>query len=185
MVDHTLMKTTILLWVSDQIVCSVLKEKLEREDYTVLDSADRGQAVDRAIVFQPAEPILIADNDRIYRAPSCAGRLFGLPRNRIVGRRFDQFAEAGFRPQIQQLWRAFLQRGEQRGTFRLVGSKRPVREVEYTAKGNAMPERRELAPRDKSKKVPSAAKAIEDPALVKDYALILFEADGRVVGWHS
>ena len=77
----------------------------------------------RAIVYPPAEPILIADNDRTYRDASCgAGKLFGLPRNRLIGRRLDDFAEPGFRPQIDQLWRAFLQRGEQRGTFRLVGS---------------------------------------------------------------
>ena len=60
----------------------------------------------RAIVYQPAEPILIADNDRTYRDASCgAGRLFGLPRNRIIGRRLDDFAEPGFKPQIEQLWR--------------------------------------------------------------------------------
>jgi CheY-like chemotaxis protein len=44
--DHTLM-TTILLLVSDPIVCSVLKETLEREGYTVLATGDPGQAVDR------------------------------------------------------------------------------------------------------------------------------------------
>ena len=49
----------------------------------------------RAIVYPPAEPILIADNDRTYRDASCgAGRLFGLPRNRIIGRRLDNFAES-------------------------------------------------------------------------------------------
>ena len=80
----------------------------------------------RAIVYPPAEPILIADNDRTYRDASCgAGRLFGLPRNRIIGRRLDDFAEPGFRPQIEQLWQAFLEQGEQRGTFRLVGSDGP------------------------------------------------------------
>ncbi len=77
----------------------------------------------RAIVYPPAEPTLIKDNDRTYRDASCgAGRLFGLPRNRIIGCRLDDFAEPGFRPQIDQLWRDFLQRGEQQGTFRLVGS---------------------------------------------------------------
>ena len=74
----------------------------------------------RAIVYQPAEPILIADNDRNYRDASCgAGKLFGLPRDKIIGRRIDDFAEPTFRPQIDQLWRAFLEQGEQQGTFRL------------------------------------------------------------------
>lgn len=53
MVDHTLMTTTILLLVSDPIVCSVLKETLEREGFTVLDAADLGQAVDRLKVSAP------------------------------------------------------------------------------------------------------------------------------------
>ncbi len=140
----------------------------------------------RAIVYPPAEPILIADNDRTYRDASCgAGKLFGLPRNRIIGRRLDDFAESSFRPQIEQLWRAFLQRGEQRGTFRLVGSNGAVREVEYTAKGNALPERHVLALRDKSRKLPGLARSDEDPAWVQDYALFLFDADGRVAGWYS
>jgi len=134
----------------------------------------------RAIVYPPAEPVLIADNDRTYRDASCgAGRLFGLPRNRIIGRRFDDFAEPGFRPQIDQLWRDFLQRGEQQGSFRMVGSDGAVREVEYTAKGNALPERHVLALRDKSEK------ADQDPAWAQDYALFLFDADGQIVGWYS
>ena len=45
-VDHSLMKTTILLLVSDPVVRSILKETLEREGYTVLASGDLGQAVD-------------------------------------------------------------------------------------------------------------------------------------------
>jgi DNA-binding NtrC family response regulator len=42
-----LMKTTILLLVSDPVVRSVLVETLEREGYTVLASGDLGHAVDR------------------------------------------------------------------------------------------------------------------------------------------
>ena len=41
------MKTTILLLVSDPVVRSVLQETLEHEGYTVLATADLGQAVDR------------------------------------------------------------------------------------------------------------------------------------------
>ena len=47
MVDKTLLKTTILLLVSDPIVRSVLKETLEREGYMVVAAGDLGQAVDR------------------------------------------------------------------------------------------------------------------------------------------
>lgn len=47
MADPSLMKTTILLLVSDPVVRSVLEETLEREGYSVLPAGDLGQAVDR------------------------------------------------------------------------------------------------------------------------------------------
>ena len=48
----------------------------------------------RAIVFHPAAPVLIVDNDRNYREASTgAGKLLGLPREKIIGRKFDDFAD--------------------------------------------------------------------------------------------
>ena len=47
MVDQTLMKTTILLLVSDPIVRSILQETLEREGYMVVATGGVGDAVDR------------------------------------------------------------------------------------------------------------------------------------------
>jgi len=76
----------------------------------------------RAIVYHPAAPILIADNDRNYRdASSGAGKLLGLSRDKIIGRTLDDFAEPSFKPQIPELWEDFLKRGEQEGTLRLLG----------------------------------------------------------------
>lgn len=46
-VDHSLIKTTILLLVSDPVVRSVLDEILQREGYMVLATGSLGQAVDR------------------------------------------------------------------------------------------------------------------------------------------
>jgi len=46
-VDHSLLKTTILLLVSDPLVRSVLEETLESEGYSVRATGDLGQAVDR------------------------------------------------------------------------------------------------------------------------------------------
>jgi formate hydrogenlyase transcriptional activator len=145
----------------------------------------------RAIVYQLAEPISSRTMTALF-GTSVAVRAgcSGFQRNKIIGRRLDDFAEPGFRPQIEHLWRTFLQRGEQRGTFRLLGSDGGVREVEYTAKGNALPERHVLAlrdksPGDKSVTVPGAVGTGEDPAWMQDYALFLFDAEGRVVGWYS
>src|ERR1700732_1235697 len=45
-----------------------------------------------AIVYHPSTPILIADNERKYRDASAgAGKLLGLPREEIIGRRIDDF----------------------------------------------------------------------------------------------
>ena len=126
---------------------------------------------------------LIADDDRNCRDASCgAGRLFGLPRKRIIGRKIDELAEPSFRPQLDHLWAAFLERGEQQGTLWLLASDGGVREVEYTAKRNALPGRHVLALRDISRK-PSGSG--EGPAWVQDYALFLTDAVGQVVAWYS
>ena len=66
MVDHSLMKTTILLLVSDPVVRSILKETLEREGYTVLATGDLGQAVDR---LQECIPDLLITRTYIESLP--------------------------------------------------------------------------------------------------------------------
>jgi formate hydrogenlyase transcriptional activator len=76
----------------------------------------------RAFVFHPSQPILLADNDRRYLEASVgASKLLGLPREKIIGRSLDDFAEPSFKPVISERWRAFLEKGEQEGTLRLVG----------------------------------------------------------------
>jgi len=51
--DHSLMKTTILLLVSDPLVRSVLQDTLEHEGYTVVTAGNIGGAVDRLKDFTP------------------------------------------------------------------------------------------------------------------------------------
>ena len=82
-------------------------------------------------------------------APARASCL-GLPREKIIGRQMDDFAPPGFKPQVSELWRAFLEQGEQEGTLQLVGPDGTPREVEYTAKGNVLPVRHVLVLRDKT-----------------------------------
>ncbi len=144
----------------------------------------------RAILYHLSQPILIADDDRHYvDASSGACKLLGLTRDKIIGRRLDDFAEPRFRPQLEQLWRAFLEQGEQEGTFRLVGPDGSVRDVEYTAKGNVLPVRHLLVLRDKTKKKRPAGPVGTDhdqvPSGVKDCALFLLDVEGRVAAWYS
>ena len=144
----------------------------------------------RAIVYHPSAPILIADNDRRYRdASSGAGKLLGLSREKIIGRSLDDFIEPSFKPQVSGLWQAFLERGEQKGTLRLVGPDGSPREVEYTAKGNVLPVRHLLVLRDKTVQPETEAEAQSAggkiPAWVQDYALFLLDVEGKVVAWYS
>jgi DNA-binding response OmpR family regulator len=65
-VDYSLMKTTILLLVSDPVVRAILKETLEREGYTVLASGVLGQAVDR---LQECTPDLLITRTYVESLP--------------------------------------------------------------------------------------------------------------------
>src|SRR5580704_10179757 len=142
----------------------------------------------RAIVFHPSAPILLTDNDRRYRDASVgAGKLLGLPREKIIGRSLDDFAVPEIRPAISDRWRAFLEDGEQAGTLQLLGPDGKTREVEYTAKGNVLPVRHLMVLRDKADPAEgdknSSRNAI--PTWVQDYALFLLDPDGEVVAWYA
>ena len=148
----------------------------------------------RAIVYHPAAPILLADNDRRYRDASVgASKLLGLPRDKIIGRSLDDFAAPGFRPIISERWRSFLESGEQEGTLELLGPDGGPRDIEYSAKKSVLPVRHLLVLRDKgggSSKYTSARTAEDSsldqvPGWVQDYALFLLDADGRMADWYA
>src|SRR5712691_11662829 len=148
----------------------------------------------RAIIYHPSAPILLADNDRHYREASVgAGKLLGLPREKIIGRSLDDFAEPTFKPVISERWRAFLEEGQQQGTLQLVGPDGGPRDVEYTVKGNVLPVRHLLVLRDKTTDTPDDGSVATDkesstnsvPAWVQDYALFLLDVDGQVVAWYA
>jgi len=137
----------------------------------------------RAIVYHPAAPILIADNTLTYCEASLgAAKLLGVPREKIIGRKVDAFAPPAVKPLFSQLWQALREQGEQNGTLSLVGADAKLREVEYTAKGNVLPERHVLALRDKT--APAEASQ-EIPAWVQDYALYLLDDEENIAAWYS
>jgi len=75
----------------------------------------------RAIVYYPSAPILLADDDRNYVDASVgASKLLGLPREKIIGRALDDFAEPAFKLQLSERWKALLEQGEQNGALKLV-----------------------------------------------------------------
>ena len=66
LVDRSLMKTTILLLVSDPVARSVLSETLEREGYMVLAASNLGDAVDR---LRNCAPDLLITRNHIAGLP--------------------------------------------------------------------------------------------------------------------
>ena len=144
----------------------------------------------RAIVCHRAAPILIVDNDRNYQEASTgASKLLGLPREKIIGRKVDDFAEPAFKPQIPDLWRAFPETGEQEGTLRLKGPDGSLRDVAYTVKGSVLPLRHVMFLHDKASASATqhAGDAGEDQmsASIEDYGLFLLDAEGRILIWYS
>jgi formate hydrogenlyase transcriptional activator len=137
----------------------------------------------RTVLYHPSQPILVVDSDRnCLDANSGAGRLLGLPRDQIIARKIDDFADPPFRPQLEPLWLSFLDRGEQEGTFPLVSPQGGVRDVDYAAKSHILPAQHLLVLHDpKSKKT-------EDDAVsswVKDYAFFLLDPEGHIVACYS
>jgi len=141
----------------------------------------------RAIVYNPSAPILVTDDQGNTREASIGvGKLLGLPRAKIIGRRVDDFAPPSFKPQISELWRALQERGEQAGTLCLLGSDARPRDVEYLGKSNVLPVRHILVLRDKAAPAAAPYPATDRiPAWVQDYALYLLGVDGRLVAWYS
>ena len=142
----------------------------------------------RSIVFHRSAPILIADNDRNSQEASIgASRLLGLPREKIIGRRLDDFSQPSFKRGISERWRSFLEVGEQEGTLHLVGPDGRTREVEYAAKGDVLPVRHLLLLRDKPKRVAAEQDPSKGsvPAWARDYALLLLDVDRRIAAWYA
>lgn len=142
----------------------------------------------RSIVFHRSAPILIADNDRNSQEASIgASRLLGLPREKIIGRRLEDFSQPSFKRGISERWRSFLKAGEQEGTLHLVGSDGRMREVEYAAKGDVLPVRHLLLLRDKPKRTAAEQDPSKRgvPAWARDYALLLLDVDRRIAAWYA
>jgi formate hydrogenlyase transcriptional activator len=141
----------------------------------------------RAIVYHPSAPVVIVDEDGHSKDASIgAGKLLGLPREQIIGRPVDDFADPAFRPRMSELWNALQQDGEHEGTLRLVGPDGSPRDVEYTAKVNVMPVRNLLVLRDRAAAGESElAPADPIPSWVQDCALYLLDMEGRIAAWYS
>jgi PAS domain S-box-containing protein len=143
----------------------------------------------RAVLYQSSEPILITDNDRhCLDASVGAGKLLRSSRDQILTRRIDDFVAPSFRPRMEQLWRAFLENGEQDGKLPLAVSRGAEREVGYVASGSILPVRHLFVLHDSAKHKESkdpAAVSVRVPSWVKDSALLLLDSAGCVATWYA
>ena len=140
----------------------------------------------RAIVFHPSSPILIADDERNYQEASIgASKFLGVQRDKLIGRRVDDFAVPSINPVLSERWQEFLKDGDQAGVFQFEGADGKLRDVEYRAKSNVLPIRHLLLLRDKSTETGPSATAGNEPIWAQDYALFLLDASGSIVFWYS
>ncbi len=87
-------------------------------------------------------PSLVTDDDRrSHEASVGAARLLGLRREKIIGRRLEDFAADETKAEIPDRWRNFLEAGEQAGTLRLLTPAGTARAIRYTAISNVLPVR--------------------------------------------
>ncbi len=91
MKDRPLIRSTILLLVSDPVVRSVVEETLERAGYTVMAAGDLGQAVDR---MNEVMPDLLIIRSHIQNLPGHDAALYLRKKNMkmkvlILGGRLD------------------------------------------------------------------------------------------------
>ncbi len=139
----------------------------------------------RSIVYHPSAPVLITDDEGNSKEASVgAGKLLGLPREKIIGRPVTEFAVPGSKPRLSELWRA-LQGGEQSGSLQLMHADQNPRDVEYIAKGGVLPVRNVLALRDHTAPAEAGCSADPIPSWVQDYALYLIDTGGRIAAWYS
>jgi formate hydrogenlyase transcriptional activator len=148
------------------------------------------EALFRAVVYHRAAPILVADNDRnCHEASTGAGRLLGVARDKIIGRRVDDFAEPGFKPELPALWREFVAKGDQEGTLWLDSPDGSGRAVEYQARTSVLPDKHVLSLSSKPTVTQIKGGGSTDPDQIpkcaQDYALFLLDEGGYVVTWYS
>ena len=166
------------------MIISAAATHVSRNRWLAENGAAALESLLRTIVFQPSVPLLVTNDERLSLDASVgAAKLLGLPRERIIGRRLDDFAESDFRAAIAEDWDAFLQKREHTGRFRLRSADGTMVEVEYTAKADVLPARHLLLMHDPLKRGEKGRSSTA--AHVQDFALMLLDTDGQIVSWHA
>jgi len=134
----------------------------------------------RSVVYHPSAPILITDDGgNSIEVSSGTSKLLGIPREKLVGKPLQDLVPATMRPQVSEMWRAFLDRDEQKGILPLAKVDGTTVEVEYIAKKDILPVRHVVILQD------GETSHREVPSWVQDYALYLLDPGGNIVAWYA
>jgi PAS domain S-box-containing protein len=110
-----------------------------------------------------------------------------LTRDEVISGRIDDLAAPKFRPQLAGRWGELLERGEQSDTIALIVSGVCEQEVTYLAKANVLPGQHLLVLGNDVQES-ALGKQVQTgsiPSWVKDAALLLLDADGKIAAWYS
>jgi PAS domain S-box-containing protein len=84
--------------------------------------------------------MLIADDERRYTGANAAAcELFETTRERLIGARIDDFTTPEVLPELEPMWRTFLESGAQAGIFELLLPSGARRFLEYSSTTNIAP----------------------------------------------
>jgi PAS domain S-box-containing protein len=142
----------------------------------------------RSVHYHCSQPIVLADDDRKCLDVSFgASRRLGLTRDEVIACRLDDLATPKFRSQMDSRWRQLLQLGEQADTIPLLLSGGSAREVGYLAKANVLPGQHLMVLRNEvqANALGKQAEGGSVPSWVRDAALLLLDADGKIAAWYA
>ncbi len=137
----------------------------------------------RAIVYHPSVPILVTDAEgKSQDASAGARRLFGVPREQLLGKRVDEFTAESAKEEVQRLWTVLNEVGHHDGTLPVLGPDGSTRQVAYSAKAHVLPVRHVMALQDQADASGTPGRT---PSWVQDYAMFLLDADGDIAVWYD
>lgn len=128
---------------------TVLRDISERK---WAESALRGRERQLRATFDGAlDAMAVLDNAGQFIDINPSGcTLFGLPKEPMLHRRISDFADP--RADFEHAWAAFREKQHQRGEFRLIRADGSIRQAEYSATADLLPDRHLLIVRDISER---------------------------------
>ncbi|MDZ8189955.1 MAG: PAS domain S-box protein [Nostoc sp. ChiSLP02] len=126
---------------------------------------------------------IVDDQGRYIDVNPAVCKLFGLSREELLGSTIAHFAEPGF--EIAQVWRQFCEQKQMFGEFRLLRRDGTVRETEFAAVANFIPDLHLSIMRDISDRQQAQKKICEQAALIDiaTDAIFIRDLENHILFW--